>query len=376
VEQEIDRIRARQPDRAGGDSAPVRLAERLLMLGQHETAWHDPVMGCHDGSVRHVAPWVRATAAHARLATPLLAAARWAGGRRRGPSVTQCDTDGDGETELVLAHENVWCLVSAQHGARLTMMCHRRPDDCSLIVGNPADHWNFQEQLHRFMDSPAAHPGALTDSGRPHDAWHTRVALQCPEAVVLDLRRLPQRRAAYDRRYALVAGIPGLMACIRNVDPGHTIDSFLTPDYLMALTRGRNATQIQGDRHLGWRHGPCVSWIGFDPRQARATADTDTDAGHGYLTRLCPVDGHLDMIIGAGPVNDDLVDAWLTRARSILHRDQADLLAGDGDRGAVFTSVWAEHADAALGIDHDWSPFSGADLAGVSEVSTHNSGPS
>ena len=32
-----------------------------------------------------------------------------------------------------------------------------------MVVGNPCDDWNWQEELNKFMRVPANHPGALTD---------------------------------------------------------------------------------------------------------------------------------------------------------------------------------------------------------------------
>ena len=292
----------------------LTLAWRVLMIGQHETAWRDPVFGCLDGSQRHLAPWVRATAAHAALARPLVKAAYWAADGGCTARAEQTDIDEDGETELILADRRMWCVISPQRGARLTLMCHRDNTGCAVIVGNPADDWNYQEELHRFMDQPAAHPGALSHRDDPHEQWsvlrtHTR------HGVAVDLYR--KGDTAWGRRYALVDGIPGLVVCLRDVEPGSVLDNFLTPDYLHALTHGDRGQPLTGRQLAGRRHGQRWSWLGFDPAQATATPD-DSAAGHGHLLGVRTAGTSAELIIGAGVVSDQQIDTWLTRARTIL----------------------------------------------------------
>lgn len=313
---------------------PLSLAYRLLMLGQHETAWRDPVSGCVDGMRRHLAPWVRATAAHAALARPLVTAAYWSADGGCIPHAEQIDIDGDGESELVLADAHTWCVISPRRGARVTLMCRSDSSGCPVIVGNPADHWNFQEELHRFMDEPAAHPGALTEHDCPHDEWFARPS-RCSEGVIVHLYR--RGDAEWSRRYALLAGIPGLVARIHLTAPGGVIDNFLTPDYLRALTRGERGIPLQGTCFTGREYRDRSSWIGFDPAQAIAGVEDNAAAGHGHLVRLSPIGTTVDCIIGSGPVTDHEVRTWLELARTLPDREplhesteaDPDALAGE-----------------------------------------------
>ncbi|WP_067894282.1 hypothetical protein [Nocardia vaccinii] len=292
----------------------LTLAYRLLMIGQHETAWRDPIFGCLDGSQRHLAPWVRATAAHAALARPLVRAAYWAADGGCTAGAEEVDIDGDGEIELVLSDRRTWCVVSPRRGARLTLMCHRDSSGCALVVGNPADDWNYQEELHRFMDQPPAHPGALTDRDNPHEEWSVR-RTHIRHGVAVDLYRPGETE--WGRRYALLDAIPGLVVCLRDVAPGGVVDNFLTPDYLRALTHGERGLPLSGRRLAGRRYGQRWSWVGFDPVQAAATAD-DSTAGHGHLLAVRTAGTSAELIIGAGVVSDQQIETWLKRARTIL----------------------------------------------------------
>ncbi len=317
----------------------LAVAYRLLLIGQHETAWRDPVFGCLDGTRRHLAPWVRATAAHAALARPLVAAAYWAAGGGCAPRAEQVDIDGDGESEVVLASDRMWCVVSPRWGARLTLMCQRDGSGCSVVVGNPADDWNYQEELHRFMDVPAAHPGALTDRDKPHDEWIARHT-HWPHGAAVDLLRPGD--TTWSRRYALLAGVPGLVVCLRGMDPGSTIDNFLTPDYLEALSSGDQGTPLGGSRFAGWQHGNRSSWLGFDPEQVTTAMDGETAAGHGHLIGVSLTGTHAEMIIGAGPATDQQIATWLAQARTIVDMELWQEPAGDPD------DWWARPAERDL----------------------------
>ncbi|MFC0107978.1 hypothetical protein [Kibdelosporangium aridum] len=308
-----------------GDAVEPRLrllAERMLLLGQHELGWQD---NTEDGQGRALAPWVRATASHARLARPLLSAARWSAGGQYTPSAGLYDIDGDGAEELIMVSDDVWCLIAPREGARVTLMAHRRPHpSCgdhppALIVGNPADHWNFQEELHRYMDVPAAHPGALADSETAHRAWIPWVSTQDPAAVVVDLR--PEDGTATEaRRYALLNGVPALLACIHTATPGRRIENLIVPDYLEALLGGRaGLTAVGGQLWRGWQGEASQCWLAFDPGQATVVTDEHTAAGHGLPATVTAHDTHVDLLVGAGFMHDSFAVRWLAMARDVLH---------------------------------------------------------
>ena len=54
------------------------------------------------------------------------------------------------------------------------------------MVGNPTDDWNRQESLHRYMDQPANHPGALADVGFVHDRYDASTP-EIPGGAVVEL---------------------------------------------------------------------------------------------------------------------------------------------------------------------------------------------
>lgn len=237
------------------------------------------------------------------------------------------DVDRDGHDELVFAHETVWCLIAPREGARVCLLAHRAPDHmrsnvypegAAVIVGNPVDHWNFQEELNQFMDIPPGHPGALTDR-YPHRAWVADVPYRQSDAVTVEVRPAQPDAGTVSRCYALIAGIPALAACL-HTEPGEPIDSTLIPDYLGALHDGAAGVQPSaGCCWRGWSWSSRQCWLGFDPDQAVPVAPRWSTAGHGGPVALTSPSGHLDVLLGAGSVTDSDIRHWLSAARRILH---------------------------------------------------------
>lgn len=318
VQQDLGRARVSR-----SDPRLVAVAERIALIGSYETAWHDPV---GDDGGRALAGWVQASAAHVQLARPLLAAARWSSMPSCSPAATMCSFDQGDSAQLVIGNESMWCLVSPLRGARICLMAHRGgldgagpgidPPGAALIVGNPADDWNLQQDLFRYMDEPAGHPGALTDRTAPHTPWTAAVPRQRPGAVTVDL----VSTAGASRRYALVDGIPALVACIRTQGSAD-VSSLVAPDYLGVLNDGSKAVTATGETcWAGIRWQERQAWVAFNPGCGALEEAEPVFGWHGRLITLRSRTDHLDVLIGAGPVNETKVMQWLSEADETLHR--------------------------------------------------------
>ncbi|MDQ4130941.1 MAG: hypothetical protein M3133_08145, partial [Actinomycetota bacterium] len=185
-------IRSAQRDGVGGPL--VELAWKHLLATTYETAWHSeaellsPPRSClSPPSVpAGPAPWARAIASHARSCLPMLAAARSFASHGE-PHADVVDLDADGEEEAILSNGLLYAVLSPSRGGRLTALFAHTPAGGAAVVGNPSDDWNWQEELHAYMERPANHPGALSDVGFEHDRYEVAAVASLPSGAGLEL---------------------------------------------------------------------------------------------------------------------------------------------------------------------------------------------
>jgi starch synthase len=297
----------------GADERLVALAGKHLLASAHETAWHD---GAQNGG-RAPAPWARAVASHARTCLPLAAAAD-ALGHGAGPGVDLLDVDADGEDEVVLRTPQLYAVVSPRHGGRIVLLCHRTPEGGVLSIGNPTDHWNFQEELNRYMDLPANHPGALADVGYEHEPW--RVEDASGSCV-----RMGATGALRGARKAIVAapGEPVLIVCYDLPDAGAAFatEACLSPDYLTLLREGRRALRhVRGACRRGARTGAAAVWLAHAADEPVAfVAAARREAGHGRNVRVEARARHFHLLLGCGATDAPRCRRLLDAGMAVLH---------------------------------------------------------
>lgn len=296
------------------------LAERLLLVAQHETGWQDVTDAPGRDAAEHVgppgrapAPWARATAAHVRDARPLMHVGRWAAAGGCAPTAVELDTEGDGEPEIVLADRSLWCLLSPRYGGRVTLLGVRDGDDARVVVGNPLDHWNFQEESHRYMQEPPGHPGAFGAHGQQDEAWQVLPPEAGPDLARVVLTRpdgQTRRIGLYDGRLALCWQGPGTTRV--------TVESLVSADYLRDLREGSRGTTGTGGRQwAGMTAGGRTTWTAWDAG-AVCVPPTARLAGHGGAFAVSGA-GHLDVLVGVGPVDEAALPGHLAQAHAALH---------------------------------------------------------
>ncbi|WP_298255469.1 hypothetical protein [uncultured Arthrobacter sp.] len=330
--ERLDRVETalEQAEADGADTGLCALAERLVLLGRHETAWQDPDP---DGG-RAPAPWVRATAAHAADALPVLAAARWAADpATHGLRILFTDVDEDGDDEVIISSDRLFAVLSPRHGGRLSLLVHRgsdpdpAPDSArrgTVVVGNAADHWNFQTQLHQHMQTPPNHPGALSVLGtETHRHEVGRVELDADGAVIelIDVEPGPDR--GLTKQVLLTADGNALVVCVRRpVLPGELRTTVaLSPDYTRLLNAGRHAMNpVQGRTWWGAATETIDAWVAHDPDECTAQLIATSPAtGHALVGAVDGCGRHQHLVLGTGPVDDDTGPALITAAHSRLH---------------------------------------------------------
>jgi starch synthase len=180
-----------------------------------------------------------------------------------------------------------------------------------MSIGNPTDHFNFQEELNKFMDVPPNHPGALVDVGGEH-ARHEVTALRTSgDLAIVELTRNRLRKTV-----ALSSEPPGLVVCYNG---GGRVEMCLSPDYLRLLRAGRRCLLMR--RGQRWRE-VCTDnssvWVVIPEDEAEWTAPRAPEAGHGVNVAVRPLKHHWHLAIGWGPVEDDIAADLLTTA-ALVH---------------------------------------------------------
>lgn len=342
-----DAVRASEA--GGGDARLLRLAWKHLLAAGHETAWHDTHDGqegqdghhAHDGeagSARHdgeaahegraCAHWARAIASHSRACLPMSAAADWFGRGDGRPGVSLNDVDGDGDEEIVLRSEALYAVLTPRYGGRLVYLFQHSPEGGVLLVGNPTDHWNWQEELNRYMDVPANHPGALTDAGHEHDRYGVTGLGDDRAHAFVELTNEQEGSSAFGTRKSvlLLADAPGLVVCYRLPAglPGLVTAACLSPDYYRLLREGRGGLSHRaGGARRSVRHGHVVSWLALAGREATAwEGPARADAAHGVTLRVRAGAPHFHLFLGAGEMQEGECQRLFREGRGLLHHER------------------------------------------------------
>lgn len=276
----------------------AELGWKQLMAASYETGWHQ----VEAGGVPSPAPWAKAVTAHARSVFVIAAAAAWqrsvvdrassrvdpAAGRALRIEVT--DLDDDGEPEVILANRSLFAVVSPRHGGRLVYLFDLAGPG-RLVVGNPADDWNWQEEANQFMRVPRNHPGGFADVGHENDAWQVDAVWSGDDGVFVQLLNVEPGSsiAGATKTFHLAGDRPVLGASyhLPDVPERFLVDFALSPDYLSLLRQGRAAVRpmgINGTR--GWRSGPSAVWLRLPGNQPVLWDRPLPDCGHAFMLRV------------------------------------------------------------------------------------------
>jgi hypothetical protein len=299
-------LRSARRDR--GDKRVLELGWKHLLASAHETAWHNPA---EDGRGHVPAPWAKAVASHARSCLVIAAAAEWFSRPGRQPEVEVIDIDADGDEEIVMRNEDVYCVLTCRYGARLVYLFHRLAGGGVLSIGNPTDHWNLQEDLNRYMRSPANHPGALSDVGFENDPYRVAALETGADYAFVELNNVGADSSLRGARksFLLAADSPALVVRYELPD-GATplaVESCLSPDYDRLLRDGRRRIQ-RCERPLwgGCRNGAAIVWlVQADGEDSAWTQPESSEAGHGLNIRMEARDRCFHLLVGCGEIDEE-----------------------------------------------------------------------
>jgi hypothetical protein len=297
--------RVAELSRLGADPALIRLAEKQLLVSTWETAWHTPASGPH-GDARlggSICPWVKALASHSRHAAITAEAAYWATHCDEDAHAYCADLDADGEEELVLKNDRLFAVFTPRWGGRLIYLFALDEGGSAMMIGNPCDDWNLQEELNRYMDFPRNHPGAFAEVGFEHDRFEARVFASGGEQAVAAMENVDPGSAARGLRkhFSLARGsatlevryaLPGTLAAVE-------VEFGLSPDYL-ALLRDGQCCSLLDDGRRGTRTEAGLVWMDAEAVPAVTwTTPSQEGFGHGQFFRLSSQTRSFGLALGA-----------------------------------------------------------------------------
>jgi hypothetical protein len=292
----------------GGDPALLETAWKHLLASAWETAWHTPAYGVHGDSSSAIepSPWVRAIASHSRHAAVIAEAAWWMKHKDGAAHAFIEDIDNDGHEELILANDKLFAVFSPLCGGRLVYLFSIGGGKGKMVIGNPSDDWNWQEELNKYMKIPANHPGALSDSGHEDDRYEAAaVEIEGEARAVLANRQEGSPAFGLEKSMRLARGAEELEVTYRL--PGNltelSIECGLSPDYLHLLRFGGSSLKEHaGPGVRGYSNNDVSVWVRLEDPAASVfdRPYNPRQFGHGYAFRVRAVKSPFTIWIGAG----------------------------------------------------------------------------
>ena len=238
------------------------------------------------------------------------------------------DIDGDGHDEFILRNERLYAVISPTLGARLIYLFVRTPRGGALVVGNPTDDWNFQEELNRYMDTPSNHPGALADAGHVHDLYRaTLVEVDGDILVEMTNAQEGSPLRGTTKSFHLSPDAPALAVRYRLPERRDTVetDICLSPDYYRLLRRGRQTVMpVEGERRRGYRNGDVGVWACLAADEATSWEEPGSrEVGHGFVLRVAAREPVFHLLLGYGEAGEEECLRLLEREREAMRRHEA-----------------------------------------------------
>jgi len=300
-----------EAEKRGADAELLELGWRHMLHCAYETAWHDSTSYVANDSSdnnrsRRLAAWAAALASHARSCSIIAMAAEWFARRDGAAHVEAADIDGDGEPELVLKNDQLFAVFAPLRGGRLTFLFDLMGRSGSLVIGNVSDDWNLQEELHRYMDCPRNHPGALADVGHEHDRYEPVVLDPHDDEVRVWLRnREPESRLyGVEKRLSLAADAGHLCVTyvLTKASGRLSTEVCFSPDYHRLLRHGRDGiAAFQGNDWKGWGNDGALVWARINPEEFTIwDKPYQAECGHGINLRITSFSRNFHIELGVG----------------------------------------------------------------------------
>ncbi len=286
--------RVKELNTLGADGTLIELAWKQLLTSSWETAWHIPTSGVHGNptSKGELSPWTKALASHSRVAVVIAEAAFWMSHGDGEAHAQLYDIDNNGEQELILKNDKLFAVFSPRWGGRLVYLFNLDGKQGKMVIGNPCDDWNWMEELHKYMELPPNHPGALTDIGYEHDRYD--VVIGVSDGAIVDATLINNQTGSSaintEKALNLARGDLEIQVTYRLSEriSTHTIECGFSPDYLQLLrSEHRHLTKFRALNVWGYSQNGVKVWLRLEDEESFLNFDQPSARrfGHGQAIR-------------------------------------------------------------------------------------------
>ncbi len=300
-----DRVRSLSD--LGTDHDLTELAWKHLLASSWETAWQNPAVGVHGHPSFHgePSPWIKAIASHSRHAAVIAEAAYWMDHKDNQAHTYLYDIDNDLEEELILKNDKLFAVFTPRWGGRLVYLFLVDGSSGKMVIGNPSDDWNWMEELNKYLERPANHPGALVDSRGEHDRYKVAIDLGSGLEVKVRLTNIQTQKRSFglQKELSLTYGENEIQVSYNLPDQLNelTIECGFSPDYLNLLRSGREFFSSFGYSKM-WKlftDGTMI-WIRLGDNSS-TTIDTANyyEIGHGGVVRVKSTEKQFSLWLGS-----------------------------------------------------------------------------
>lgn len=326
-------------EQQGAEKCLLDLGWKHLLHSSYETSWHNRAEETpnyhppeHAGKSMWLAPWAAALTSHARGSLVIAAAACWFGSRDGLAHAELVDIDDDGQDELVLKNDKIFAVFTPQSGGRLVYLFDLSDEGGRLVIGNPSDDWNLQEELNRYMDCPRNHPGALADVGYEHNRHEAIISEAADEGVSVRLRNVEMGSPLYDLEKRIDLAPDTAHLSVTYAVPRElwrvSTEVCLSPDYHKLLRTGKKGLALyNGPAWKGWSNGSARAWVRINPQESTIwDKPYQSECGHGLNIRVTSFSKEFHLELGIGTPPRQSVERAFDMKGEISNRDLASAI--------------------------------------------------
>ena len=238
------------------------------------------------------------------------------------------DIDRDGREEVLLRSATLYAVLSPHQGGRIIYLFTLTAKGGILVIGNPSDDWNLQQELNDYMQHPPNHPGALAEKGYERDAYAV-AASEVSAGVTMTNVQAGSNLFGTCKNVRILPQSQHIAICYRLPNTLKSLDTIIcfSPDYYRLLREGpAQLRPVANQRIRGFAFDETTVWVArsgddqirwVEPEQARV--------GHGMNVQIRFEAVHAHLLIGCGTIDDSICSPFLNGRGCIFDNQMLDV---------------------------------------------------